>query len=394
MPQYKYLIIGGGMTGDAAVQGIRELDADGSIGLVGAEPERPYKRPPLSKGLWKGKPLEKIWRNADAPGVDVHLGRRIDVIDVKHKSVRDDKGDTHTFDKLLLATGGRPRQLPFADGRIIYFRTLEDYRRLRHLAEQYERFVAIGGGFIGSEIAAALAMNGKRVTIIFPESGIGARLFPRDLSDFLNDYYRDKGVEVLAGETVKGLDTKGDRTVVQTSGGREIAADGVVAGLGIEPNVDLARQAGLKVENGIIVDELLRTSHPDVFAAGDVASFHNPALDKRMRVEHEDNANTMGRWAGRNMTGEAKPYDYLPYFYSDLFDLGYEAVGEMDSRMEIFADWQEPFHKGVVYYLKEGRVRGALLWNVWDQVPAARELIASPGDLGPNNLKGRLPAEG
>jgi NADPH-dependent 2,4-dienoyl-CoA reductase/sulfur reductase-like enzyme len=164
-----------------------------------------------------------------------------------------------------------------------------------------------------------------------------------------------------------------------------------VAGIGIEPNVELAESIGLATDNGIVVDQFLRTSQPDIYAAGDVAAFHNPALDKRMRVEHEDNANTMGRLAGRNMAGKSEPYDHLPFFYSDMFELGYEAVGEVDSRLETFPDWKRPNEEGVVYYLKENRVRGVLLWNVWEQVEAARRLIAEPGPFTRENLKGRLP---
>jgi NADPH-dependent 2,4-dienoyl-CoA reductase/sulfur reductase-like enzyme len=146
------------------------------------------------------------------------------------------------------------------------------------------------------------------------------------------------------------------------------------------------------VENGIRVDASLRTSQPDVYAAGDVANFYNPALDRRLRVEHEDNANTMGRLAGQAMAGRTVTYDHLPLFYSDLFELGYEAVGEVDARLETVADWKEPFREGVVYYLRDGRVRGVLLWNVWEQVDAARKLIAEPGPFRAEGLKGRLPA--
>ncbi len=391
MSHYKYLIVGGGMTADSAVQGIRELDSTGTIGLIGAEPEPPYDRPPLSKGLWKGKPFDKIWRQTESYQVDLHLGCRAEAIDVERKRITDDQGVAHTFDKLLLATGGRPRRLPFDDGQIVYYRTVADFRRLQGLAERGRRFAVIGGGFIGSEIAAALAMNGKKVTMVFPELGIGGRLFPQELSDFLNDFYRLKGVEVLTGESVASLEKRGERTVLRTSS-REIVADGVVAGIGIEPNVELAQQAGLEIENGIVVDELLRTGNEDIYAAGDVASFYNPALGKRLRVEHEDNANTMGRLAGRNMAGDAKPYHHLPYFYSDLFELGYEAVGGLDARLQTVADWEEPFQKGVVYYLQHGRVRGVLLWNVWEQVDAARELIAGHQTFRPENLMGRLPA--
>jgi 3-phenylpropionate/trans-cinnamate dioxygenase ferredoxin reductase component len=148
---------------------------------------------------------------------------------------------------------------------------------------------------------------------------------------------------------------------------------------------------GLQVDDGVVVDTVLHTSHPDIYAAGDVANFANPALGKRLRVEHEDNANTMGKVAGRNMAGAQEADDHLPFFYSDLFDLGYEAVGELDARLELVADWKEPFREGVLYYLREGRVRGVLLWNVWEQVDAARRLIAELGPFDPGDLRGRLP---
>ncbi len=397
MTNYTYLIVGGGMTADAAVHGIREIDPGGSIGLLSAEGHAPYDRPPLSKKLWKGKPLESIWRQTESQGVALHLGRTVRHLDPQNKRVTDDQGTTYGYGKLLLATGGTPRHLPFGGEQIIYFRTLDDYQHLRALTTTGQHFAVIGGGFIGSEVAAALAMNGKNVVMAFPEAGIGSRMFPPDLATFLNDFYRQKGVEVLPGQMVDGLETRGGRVVLkvrnaQGDGEREVAADGVVAGIGIQPNVELAQAAGLEVENGIRVDASLRTSHPDIYAAGDVANFYNPALDKRLRVEHEDNANTMGRLAGQAMAGRTVTYDHLPFFYSDLFELGYEAVGEVDSRLETVADWKQPYREGVVYYLRDGRVRGVLLWNVWEQVDAARKLIAEPGRFGPDSLKGRLPA--
>ena len=390
MPNYKYLIVGGGMTAAAAVEGIREIDSSGGIGLISAESDPPYDRPPLSKSLWKGKPLARIWRKTEDKEVKVYLDRVVKEIVPEQKRVVDDKGDIFTYQKLLLATGGRPRQLAFGDGQIIYFRTLSDYRRLQALAETGRRFAVIGGGFIGSEIAAALAMNGKEVVMIFPGKDIGDRVFPRPLARFVSNFYTKKGVEVLAGEKIIGLETKGNQRVLKTSTKREIEADGVVAGVGIEPNVELAQTVGLEVENGIIVDEFLRTSHSDIHAAGDVAAFYNPSLGKHIRVEHEDNANAMGRMAGRNIAGKAEPYHHLPFFYSDMFDLGYEAVGEVDSSLETFADWKRPNEEGVIYYLQNGRVRGVLLWNVWEQVEAARQLIAEPGPFTVRNLKGRL----
>jgi 3-phenylpropionate/trans-cinnamate dioxygenase ferredoxin reductase component len=388
---YKYLIIGGGMTADAAVGGIRQLDGEGSIGLIGEEPYPSYDRPPLSKGLWRGDSIKDIWRNIQEQGVEVHLGLRAQLLEPRNRRLSDERGEVYTFEKLLMATGGRPRRLPFGEDHIIYFRTLEDYRKLRALAQQGRRFAVIGGGFIGSEIAAALAMNGNEVVMLFPKEAIGSHAFPADLARFLNGFYREKGVEVLAGETVSGLETHTERLDVRTSSGQEITVDGVVAGIGIEPDVRLAEGAGLEVGDGIVVDEFLRTSSPDVYAAGDVANFYNPDLDKRLRVEHEDNANTMGLLAGRNMAGAAEPYHHLPFFYSDLFELGYEAVGEVDARLETVADWKDLGREGVVYYLREGQVRGVLLWNVWEQVDAARRLIAEPGPFEADDLKGRLP---
>ena len=391
MKHYKYLIIGGGMTADAAARAIREADPQGSLGVISAEPHRPYNRPPLSKGLWTGASLDSIWRVPEPAPLDLHLGRRATSLDPDARRVRDDRDDEYAFDKLLLATGGTPRRLPSDAAGIIYFRTLDDYKRLRVLCEQGERFAVIGGGFIGSEVAAALAMNGKRVTMIFPGVGVGSRVFPADLSRHVTDFYRSKGVETLAGERVAAVESLGETFRVRTGSGGMVTVDGVVAGLGIEPNVELAARAGLAVGDGIFVDEHMRSSDPHIHAAGDVASIFSSALGKRIRVEHEDAANTMGRAAGLVMADVLEPYRHLPFFYSDLFDLGYEAVGELDVRLETVADWKEPMREGVVYFLDRGRVRGVLLWNVWGQVDAARELIAEPGPFRAADLKGLLP---
>jgi NADPH-dependent 2,4-dienoyl-CoA reductase/sulfur reductase-like enzyme len=392
MPHYRYLIIGGGMAADAAVRGVRELDPEGVIGLVGAEPDPPYSRPPLSKALWKGEPLESVWRNTAELGVELHLGRAAKALDLTGRRVEDDRGGEYTFDKLLLATGGTPRRLGFGGEEVVYFRTIQDYRRLRAMAEPGKSFAVIGGGFIGSEIAAALAMQGCKVTMLFPDAGIGARLFPADLAGFLNGYYAEHGAEPRPGESVIGLRKNGSRTVVETKSGTSLTVDAVVAGIGITPNTALASAAGLRVEDGILVNQHLTTSHPDVFAAGDVARFQAPALGTTLRVEHEDNALTMGRAAGRAMAGDPAPYAHLPFFYSDLFELGYEAVGETDPRGRVVADWKEPFREGVVYYLSAGRVRGVLLWNTWGQVDSARALIAEPGPFADRDLVGRIGA--
>lgn len=392
MLDYPYLIIGGGMTAAAAVQGIRTTNFSSKIGIISDESNPPYNRPPLSKALWKGEPLEKIWRMTAPDNVEIHLSRRVKSIDTVNKQVVDDKDCVYAYNKLLLATGGRVRMLPWNVDGIIYFRTLDDYQRLRLLAEKGNEFIVIGGGFIGSEIAAALAMNRKTVTMIFPDDTIGARVYPPALSRFLNTYYQSKGIKLLTHESVVSIDKRGLQYVLKTTSGKELKADGVVAGIGIEPNQELAGSAGLEVGNGILVDEFLQTKNPDISAAGDVANFFSPALGKRVRVEHEDNANTMGEIAGKNMAGARSAYHHLPFFYSDLFDLGYEAVGELDSRLQMVEDWKEENREGVVYYLNEGRVRGVLLWNTWGQVDAARALIAEKGPLSDQNLIHRIPA--
>jgi NADPH-dependent 2,4-dienoyl-CoA reductase/sulfur reductase-like enzyme len=208
---------------------------------------------------------------------------------------------------------------------------------------------------------------------VFPDAGIGARLFPAHLVEFVTDYYREKGVEVLTGETVASA--RGG--LLTTGSGRELEADVVVAGLGIVPNTELAESVGLAVDNGIVVDELGRVDgRDDVFAAGDVANFPIPALGKNVRVEHEDHANTHGLAVGANMAGAGEPYDHLPFFYSDLFELGYEAVGEVDPRLETIERWEEPNRKGVVAFVDgERRPRGFLFWDTWGKVDAGRELI-------------------
>ena len=391
MAAYRYLIVGGGMTADAACRGIRDHDSGGTIGLVAAESHVPYARPPLSKALWKGKPEDAIWRGTPELDVDLQLGRRIVSLNLDDRTATDDAGVSHSYERLLLATGGTPRRLSSGGDDVIYFRTVDDFRRLHALAGDGVRVAVIGGGFIGSEIAAALATNGCEVTIVFPEPGIGARLFPVELSTFVNDYYREQGVEVLAEELVESISRVGELLRVVTTSGREIEAHGVVAGLGIVPATELAEQAGLTVDDGLAVDAYGRVvGHDDVFAAGDVARFPVPALGGSRRVEHEDHANTHGRQVGANMAGAGEPYEHLPFFYSDLFELGYEAVGDVDSRLETISEWAEPNRKGVVCYVEDGKPRGFLLWDVWGKVDDARELIRAGEPIQAEALRSLL----
>lgn len=386
-----YLIIGAGMAGEAAAQAIRSVDAAAGITLLGDEAYPPYDRPPLSKALWRDGKEADIWRPIQKANVMLHMSRRAIQIDPAAHQVQDAIGDTWQYGKLLLATGGAPRRLPFG-GDINYFRTYDDYKRLRQEARPGAHIAVVGGGFIGSEIAAALVIQGCRVTLLFPGESIGGRVFPADLARFVTDYYRDKGVELRPGIRVNGGRVQAGGSELQLSDGSTLKADVVVAGLGIAPNVQLAQDAGLTLEHGgILVDAHLRTSEADIYAAGDVATFPAPALGRNLRVEHENAALRMGHQAGLCMAGQDAPYEELPFFYSDLFDLGYEAVGILDARLETVEQWVTAYREGVVYYLDRGRVCGVLLWNTWDQVDAARALIAEPGPFDAKTVLGRLP---
>lgn len=390
MPRYKYLILGGGMTGDSAVKGIREIDKEGSIGLISDEKYPPYSRPPLTKDLWKGSELDKIWRKTDEYNITLHLSTHITRLDAENRYLVDDKGNKYEFEKLLLATGGRPIKLPFGSEDIIYYRRLSDYNNLRSISETDKTFAIIGGGFIGTEIAAALTMNGKEVTMIFPEKFLGERIYPLDLAQFLTGFYSEKGVRMISGDAVTEIEEEKSSFFVGTGSGNNVTADCVIAGLGIRPNTMLAEEAGIAVNNGILIDEYLRTNINYIYAAGDAANIYNPSLERRIRIEHADNADKMGKSAGISMAGKGEPFNYLPFFYSDMFDLGYEAIGELHSTYDIVSDWQEPFKKGVIYYSQNDKVRGVLLWNVWGKIKDARELIGSKRTIKPEELKGLI----
>ncbi len=391
MKNYSYIIIGGGMTAGSAISGIREIDKSGPILAISKENALPYNRPPLSKKLWMGGEEQNIYLDFDENNVDFQLNTQVLSINPELKRVVVSSGDVFSYEKLLLATGGSVKQLPFGrDDLIHYYRTIEDYHTLKSLTKQKRNFAVIGAGFIGSEIAAALAKNGMQVTLIEAGPGIGWKVFSEDMVQFLNGYYREKGVNILVGVNIESLERTEHGIEMKFEKSDSLMVDAVIAGVGIMPNVELAQDCELAVQDGIQVNEILQTSEPSIFSAGDVANFYNPLLDRRIRVEHADNAQVMGKTAGRNMADANEPYTYLPLFYSDMFDLGYEAVGILDSRLETFADWQEKYHKGVVYYLEDEKVVGVLLWNVWGKTDAAREVIGSKKTFSGDDLKGLI----
>jgi 3-phenylpropionate/trans-cinnamate dioxygenase ferredoxin reductase subunit len=393
---YPYVIIGAGLTGGYAIEGIREIDKNGPILLFGEERHLPYDRPDLTKKLWFGKKtLDQVYAHDrdyyEDNGVEVALNNRVMAIEPKEKTVLDRDGESYHYGKLLLATGGIPRSLPIPgsdlDG-IYYYRYLDDYARLREEAGEGKSAVVIGGGFIGSEISAALNMQGVEVTMVFPESYLVNRVFPPYLGNAIQDHYRQKGVVVLAGDVPTGFEKSSGKFIITTRAGKRIESDILIVGVGIAPSTELAEDAGLQIENGIVVDRYLQTTAPDIYAAGDNASFPYEALGRRMRVEHWDNAVTGGKWAGRNMAGASEPYTHMPYFFSDLFEFGYEAVGDVDSRLKTYPDWRKENDTGVVYYMEDSKIRGMMMCNVWDKVEVARDMIRRGESVSPESLHG------
>ena len=395
---YTYAIIGAGLAGASAVEGIREHDKNGPILLIGAEKHLPYNRPPLTKKLWFGtQKVEEIFvhdqKFYDDNGVTLALGTKAAAINAGNKTVTDSAGQEYSFEKLLIATGGFPQRLaiPGSDHEgICYFRDLDDYLRLRPEALDSASAIVIGGGFIGSEIAAALAVNKVNVTMVFPSACLCARVFPAELGQAMQQRFEERGVTVFSGDRPESFTRAGGKFIMQTEKGRRIASDMLIVGIGIAPDIALAQAAGLHVADGIVVNELLETSAPGIFAAGDNALFPYRALGKQMRIEHWDNALNQGRWAGRNMAGAREPFTYMPYFFSDLFEFGYEAVGDANAALETLADWQKENDTGFIYYLEEGKVRGVMMCNLWDRVPSAREIILRGEKMTAEALHGAL----
>jgi 3-phenylpropionate/trans-cinnamate dioxygenase ferredoxin reductase subunit len=382
--RYEYVIVGAGMIADAAARGIRELDPHSAILILGDEPDEPYTRPALSKLIWIDPTFTeaKVPLGTEATGAEIRTGVRVDAIDPEAKTVTA-AGETVEYGALLLATGGSPTTLDLAAGaRVIYFRTFEDYRHLRELANDRPHVAVVGGSYIGTEIAAALVQNGCQVTLITPDSVLREKALPADLARRFQGWFEDAGVEIVPDTRIASGTATEDGVVLTTEDGASIEVDVVVLGLGIRPNTALAEAAGLTVDDGVVVDEHLRTRDPSVYAAGDVASYPD-ALLGRTRIEHVDLARKQGRAAGRAMVGDETPFTYTPYFYSMVFGHRYEAVGTLDSSLETVAAWAEPGVTGSIYYLDGDAVRGVLLWgNSSDAEPAARdgakEVLADP----------------
>jgi len=289
---------------------------------------------------------------------------------VKRKRLILKGGDEFGFQKLIIATGARPRTLNIAGSQLhnlFYLRTLNDSRRIREAAEKAKHAIVIGGGFIGMEVTAVLAQKGIEVTMVLNDDRIWKRLFTPEMSNFFEGYYAGKGVRIQKSRAVKEL--QGDATVRSAvlSDGQAIVCDLVVAGIGVEPAIELASSGGLEVGDGILVNEFLQSSHSDIFAAGDVANYEDILFGKRRRVEHWDNAVSQGQYCARSLMGDATPFKHVPYFFSDVFDLSYEYWGDSSSADQIVHRGDTTSNSFSVWWLHEERVRAAFVMNRPDE---------------------------
>lgn len=406
MESFDHVVVGAGVAADAAARGVREVDPDATILVVGPEPDPPYDRPPLTKDLWRPDPPATIdLGTAAATGATVRTGRAVTALDTASRTVTTDDGAQVRYDRLVLATGGTPRTLTSEPvPGVLTFRSLGDYRRVRELADAGRHVVVVGGGYIGIELACGLALSAARVTLVVTQDRPAAHLVPPVLVDRLEEGLRSRGVEILSHRRAVTAErgAPGAGPVLVLDDASWVESDAIVVGLGVTPADDLARGAGLDVDDGVVVDATLLTSDPYVRAAGDVARYPDPVLG-RVRVEHVDNAHATGRSAGRANAAErlgrvAEAHTHTPFFYSDWFDDGWEAVGTLDARLTLVEDWAPGTtgDAGVIYHVSDdGALRGVMLWNVWDRAARATELLAELGSPGsvpdPATLRGRIP---
>src|SRR5215204_5169796 len=378
-----FVIIGAGLAGAKAAETLRAEGFDGRLLLIGAEDERPYERPPLSKDYVRGETgRQKVYVH-DAGfyaehDIELRLGRRVVDTDVSRSEVVLDDDERLSYDRLLLTTGAEPRRLsvPGAelDG-ILYLRSVRDSDALRERLDRGGAVVVVGAGWIGAEVAASARQRGLDVTVIEPASVPLERVLGGEVGAIYRDIHADHGVRLLMGTGVEAFEGETAVERVRTSDGHELDCDFVVVGVGVEPRTELAAKAGLTLDNGIAVDERLRTSAPAVFAAGDVANAYHPFYGERIRVEHWANALNQGPAAARNMLGHADAYDRLPYFFSDQYEVGMEYSG--------FArDWDRVVFRGdpasrefIAFWLAGDRIVAGMNVNVWDVADPIRRLI-------------------
>jgi 3-phenylpropionate/trans-cinnamate dioxygenase ferredoxin reductase component len=379
-----HVIVGASLAGAKVAETLRTEGFDGRVVLVGAEEERPYERPPLSKDYLRGEVgRERVYVHDEGfyaeHDIELRLGRTAVSLDTSSGEVTLEDGERLRYDRLLLATGAEPRRLgiPGAelDG-VMYLRSVQDSDTLRARLDRGGAVVVVGAGWIGAEVAASARQRGLEVTVLDPAAVPLERVMGAEVGAVYRDIHTDHGVRMLMRTGVEAFEGDGAVERVRTSDGRSLDCDFVVVGVGVEPRIQLAAQAGIAVDNGVLVDEHLQTSAPRVFAAGDIANAYHPFYGERIRVEHWANALNQGPAVARNMLGRSAPYERLPYFFSDQYEVGMEYTG--------FArDWDRVLFRGdpagrefIAFWLVDDRVVAGMNVNVWGVTDAIKRLVA------------------
>jgi 3-phenylpropionate/trans-cinnamate dioxygenase ferredoxin reductase subunit len=379
-----FAIVGGGLAGAKAARALREEGFDGRLVLVGEEHVHPYERPPLSKDYLRGEVgREAIWAEPEEfyaeHDVELRTGTAVAALDAGASEL-ELEGERLRYDRLLLATGATPKRLPIPGAELAgvhLLRSVEDSDRLREALESASRLVVIGAGWIGCEVAASARQKGVDVAMLAPEEVPLERVLGREVGAIYGELHRQRGVELVLGSGVEAIEGDGAVRGVRASGGRVLEADLVVIGVGVAPRTDLAEAAGLRVEDGIVVDERLRTSAGNVYAAGDVARAQHPLFGTSLRVEHWHNALEQGPAAARNMLGRDEPYDKVPYFFSDQYDVGMEYAGYAPSYDRVVFRGDPASFEFVAFWMRGDRVAAGMNVNVWDVTDDVQLLIRS-----------------
>jgi 3-phenylpropionate/trans-cinnamate dioxygenase ferredoxin reductase component len=392
-----YVIVGASLAGAKAAEALREEGFDGPLMLIGDEAERPYERPPLSKDYLMGKAERETIYVHPQPwyaehGIDLRLGTRVTAIDPAAREVVLADGSRVGYAKLLLATGSSPRRLPLpgaeADG-VLYLRRVADCDQIRASFQTASRVAVIGAGWIGLETAAAARAAGLDVTILETAELPLLRVLGREVAQVFADLHRDQGVDLRFGIQVSEITGSGGRADgVRLADGSRIRADAVIVGVGITPNSQLAEAAGLEVGNGVVVDARLRSSDPDIYAAGDVANAYHPGLGRHIRVEHWANALRQPHTAARAMLGRDAVYDRVPYFYTDQYDLGMEYAGYVEP-----GGYEHVVFRGdverrefIAFWLGGGRVLAGMNVNIWDVNEVIQAIVRGGRTVDPDKL--------
>jgi len=389
-----FVIAGASLAGAKAAETLREEGFDGRVVLLGEETERPYERPELSKGFLLGKkPAEKLYVHpADFyAGHDIELrtSTTVTALDPGAHEVVLNRGERLGYDRLLLATGASPRRFPVAGGDlpgVVYLRRMGESDDLRTAIQGASRVVVVGAGWIGSEVAACARMLGAEVSMIAPEAVPLERVLGPEVGAVYRDLHADKGVDLHLSTGVDRIEGTDAATGVRTSDGTLVEGDLVVVGIGAAPRDELARAAGLEVDNGVLTDEHLRTSDPDIYAAGDVANVMHPFYGKRIRVEHWANALNQGPAAARNMLGAGTAYSRVPYFYSDQYDFGMEYHGYATEWDRVVFRGDPASREFLAFWVADGRVLAGMNANIWDQSDAIKALVRSGARVDADRL--------